>query len=412
MTALLEVEEMSTGYAGVPVVRDLNLHVDEGEVVALLGPNGAGKTTTLLTTSALVPILAGDVKVFGRSVKGRRPHLVARDGLAHVPEDRSLFFGLTVRENLRLGAAKGSADIDQALDYFPALKPILSRRAGLLSGGEQQMLAMGRALTVRPRLLMVDEMSLGLAPIIVERLLPVLRTIADQTGAGVLVVEQHVHLALEVADRAYVLSHGNLALEGSAAELSENRHLLESSYMGQSEIAAAEEEQEEIEQGLEAPAPSGGRGRLRRRRPRPRRPPDGRLSGRYLAGRSGLVPREDVRAARRASGRRPSETARSHPRRCSMSVTEEMKAGAAMPPVLGWADAGPDDDALASAWRLDDLAATLDRAVVRVMVDSIRPAEREQAERIAAARGYSMSVEAGSDPEWLSVTFTRTSEDD
>jgi branched-chain amino acid transport system ATP-binding protein len=260
MTALLEVQEMSTGYAGVPVVRDLNLHVDEGEVVALLGPNGAGKTTTLLTTSALVPVLAGDIKVFGRSVKGRRPHLVARDGLAHVPEDRSLFFGLTVRENLRLGAAKGSADIDQALDYFPALKPILSRRAGLLSGGEQQMLAMGRALTVRPRLLMVDEMSLGLAPIIVERLLPVLRTIADQTGAGVLVVEQHVHLALEVADRAYVLSHGNLALEGSAAELSENRHLLESSYMGQSEIAAAEEEQEEIEQGLGASAPSGGAG--------------------------------------------------------------------------------------------------------------------------------------------------------
>jgi branched-chain amino acid transport system ATP-binding protein len=258
MAALLEVEEMSTGYAGVPVVRDLNLRVDEGEVVALLGPNGAGKTTTLLTTSALVPILAGDIKVFGRSVKGRRPHLVARDGLAHVPEDRSLFFGLTVKENLRLGAAKGSADIDQALDYFPALKPILTRRAGLLSGGEQQMLAMGRALTVRPRLLMVDEMSLGLAPIIVERLLPVLRTIADQTGAGVLVVEQHVHLALEVADRAYVLSHGNLALEGSAAELSENRHLLESSYMGQSEIAAAEEEQEEIEQAHEAPAGPGG----------------------------------------------------------------------------------------------------------------------------------------------------------
>ena len=314
MAALLEIEEMSTGYAGVPVVRELNLHVDEGEVVALLGPNGAGKTTTLLTTSALVPILAGDIKVFGRSVKGRRPHLVARDGLAHVPEDRSLFFGLTVKENLRLGAAKGSADIDQALAYFPALKPILSRRAGLLSGGEQQMLAMGRALTVRPRLLMVDEMSLGLAPIIVERLLPVLRTIADETGAGVLVVEQHVHLALEVADRAYVLSHGNLALEGSAAELSENRHLLESSYMGQSEIAAAEEEQEEIEQQLE---PSGGAGRgrhtssagsdrvARLTATSGRRPPG------YLAG-LGQDSCEGSRSAvRRAAGRRPSDTARS-----------------------------------------------------------------------------------------------------
>ncbi len=248
MAALLEIEDLSTGYDGVPVVRDLDLHVGEGEVVALLGPNGAGKTTTLLTTSALLPIIKGDIRLFGKSVKGRRPHLVARDGLADVPEDRSLFFGLTVKENLRLGAAKGSADIDQALEYFPALRPILSRRAGLLSGGEQQMLAMGRALTVRPRLLMVDEMSLGLAPIIVERLLPVLRSIADSTGAGVLVVEQHVHLALEVADRAYVLSHGNLALEGSAAELSANRHLLESSYLGQSEIAAAEEEQEEIEE--------------------------------------------------------------------------------------------------------------------------------------------------------------------
>ena len=247
MAALLEIENLSTGYDGVPVVRDLDLHVDEGEVVALLGPNGAGKTTTLLTTSALLPIIDGDVRLFGRSVNGRRPHLVARDGLAHVPEDRSLFFGLTVKENLRLGAAKGAADIDRALEYFPALGPILSRRAGLLSGGEQQMLAMGRALTVRPRLLMVDEMSLGLAPIIVERLLPVLRSIADSTGAGVLVVEQHVHLALEVADRAYVLSHGSLALEGSAAELSANRHLLESSYLGQSEIAAAEEEQEELE---------------------------------------------------------------------------------------------------------------------------------------------------------------------
>ena len=236
--ALLEIEDLSTGYNGVAVVRNLTMTVNEGEIVALLGPNGAGKTTTLLTASALNPILSGDIRVLGKSVKGRRAHMVARDGVAHVPEDRSLFFQLTVRENLRLGAAKGAADIIQALGYFPALEKLMDRRAGLLSGGEQQMLAMARALTVQPRLLMVDEMSLGLAPIIVERLLPVLRRIATETGAGVLLVEQHVHLALEVADRAYVMSHGSLAMEGDAKHLAANRDLLESSYLGGSEFDA------------------------------------------------------------------------------------------------------------------------------------------------------------------------------
>jgi branched-chain amino acid transport system ATP-binding protein len=233
---LLEIENLSTGYNGVPVVRDLNMTVAEGEIVALLGPNGAGKTTTLLATSGLNPILVGDIRVLGRSVKGRRPHLIARSGLAHVPEDRSLFFQLTVKKNLRLGAARGAADIDQALGYFPALEKLMDRKAGLLSGGEQQMLAMARALTVKPKLLMVDEMSLGLAPIIVERLLPVLRRICDDTGAGVLLVEQHVRLALEVADRAYVLSHGNLTMEGDAKYLAANRSLLESSYLGGAEL--------------------------------------------------------------------------------------------------------------------------------------------------------------------------------
>lgn len=227
----LEINRLSAGYDGVAVVRDLSLSVEGGEVVVLLGPNGAGKTTTLLTVSGLLPIISGDVRVFGQSVKHRSVHRIARTGIAHVPEDRSLFFQLTVAENLRLGAGHSSG-VARAVQYFPALEALMDRRAGLLSGGEQQMLAMARVLTVPPKLLIVDELSLGLAPIIVERLLPVLRDVADETGAGVLLVEQHVDLALAIADRAYVLSHGDLVLTNDAQYLRDNRHLLEASYVG------------------------------------------------------------------------------------------------------------------------------------------------------------------------------------
>jgi len=234
MTTLLEIEKLDAGYGGVPVVRDLSLRVDEGEVVALLGPNGAGKTTTLLTASALLPIINGDIRVFGRSVGGRRPQQLARQGMAMVPEDRALFFSLTVRENLKLGSRSGAQG--KVFEYFPALERLLDRRAGLLSGGEQQMLAVGRALLMEPNLLIVDEMSMGLAPVIVQSLLPVMRRIADEWGCGVLLVEQHVQLALEVAERAYVLAHGDLVLEGSAEELLRDRHVLESSYLGEQAI--------------------------------------------------------------------------------------------------------------------------------------------------------------------------------
>ena len=233
---LVEIENLSAGYAGVAVIRGVNLNVAKGEVVALLGPNGADKTTTLLTTSGLLKTLEGKVTVLGESANSGAPHKTARLGLAHVPEDRSLFFGLTVQENLRLGLrgkrSEQAMGYEAALDLLPALRPLMNRRAGLLSGGEQQMLAMARALVSNPKVLLVDEMSLGLAPIIVERLLPIVRDIANETGAGVLIVEQHVHLALEVADRAYVMSHGEIVLEGSAQELMERQELLEASYLG------------------------------------------------------------------------------------------------------------------------------------------------------------------------------------
>src|SRR5580704_5003870 len=224
------------GYQQVPVVRELNLEVRPGEVVALLGPNGAGKTTTLETIAGLNRPISGTVELSGENVGGTPAHLLARRGLALVPEGRALFPGLTVREHLRLaGRRKGRADSreEELLEMLPELRKCLARKAGLLSGGEQQMLAVGRALVTRPRLLLVDEMSLGLAPVIVERLLPILRRAADELGSSVLFVEQHVALALEISDRAYVLTHGRIRLEGPAAELRERRELLATSYLGE-----------------------------------------------------------------------------------------------------------------------------------------------------------------------------------
>lgn len=230
---VLEIVGLHAGYDGTTVVRDLDLHIESGEVVALLGPNGAGKSTTLMSVSGLVDTYRGSVTSIGEPTpKLRQAHRLARRGVIHVPENRGILFQLTVRENLELAKTRGKVDIDRAVEFFPALGPLMGRRGGLLSGGEQQMLALGRAIVAEPKLLMVDEMSLGLAPVIYEELMPVVRRVANETRAGVLLVEQHVDLALAQADRGYVLNHGDLVMHGTAADLIRDRVLLDASYWG------------------------------------------------------------------------------------------------------------------------------------------------------------------------------------
>lgn len=236
MSPVLECNDLTVAYDGVPVVRGVTLSVEPAEVVALFGPNGAGKTTTLLALAGILPTAGGSIQVCEQQVRWGHTHQVARHGLCFVPDDRALFYGLSARQNLRLGVRRRGdvqAALRQVTEYFPALSGILDRRTGLLSGGEQQMLALGRALAMQPKVLMVDEMSLGLAPIIVQRLLPAVRRIAEELGVGVLLVEQHVELALGIVDRAYVLDRGRVVLSGAGEELRARRDLLEASYMGE-----------------------------------------------------------------------------------------------------------------------------------------------------------------------------------
>ena len=232
-TPVLELEGLSAGYDAAVAVRDLDLHVGAGEVVALLGPNGAGKTTTLRAISGLIRPMAGVIRVDGNDIARQSPAARAQLGIAHVPEGRGVFFGLTVAEHFRLGYRGERLDADLAYTYFPALAALRDRRAGLLSGGEQQMLTLGAALARKPRLMLVDELSLGLAPVIVERLMPVVSAYAKQSGCAVLVVEQHIHIALEVADRGYVLSHGELVIHAPAEELRADHQLILSGYLGE-----------------------------------------------------------------------------------------------------------------------------------------------------------------------------------
>ena len=234
MSAVLTCSGLDAGYvAGRPVLRNVDISLEKGTVLALLGPNGAGKTTLLLTIAGLQPPLAGHVGLGGAPVRPGSPRAAVKAGLVLVPDDRSLFKGLTVTENLRLASRRGgTTTVETIFDYFPDLKRRVKVAAGNLSGGEQQMLAIGRALMQDPKVLLVDELSMGLAPVIVEALLPVIRRVADDTGAACVIVEQHVMLALQIADSAIVLAHGDVALRGDARELAAEESRIQRAYLG------------------------------------------------------------------------------------------------------------------------------------------------------------------------------------
>lgn len=227
--ALLEGRELRAGYGDDDILRGVDITVAAGEVVALFGANGAGKTTTLRTLAGFLPLSGGAVYWRGSEVRGPA-HRRAREGLAFVAE-RAIFQQLTVEANLRVGRGRPA----QALELFPELRPLLKRRTGLLSGGEQQMLALGRALASRPAVLLVDELSLGLAPIVVDRLLTAIRQAADQ-GVGALLVEQQVDRAISVADRGYVLTRGRITFAGTRTTLIDHVHVIEKAYLATDEM--------------------------------------------------------------------------------------------------------------------------------------------------------------------------------
>ena len=235
MSPVLTCTGLDAGYvAGRPVLRNVDISLEAGTVLALLGPNGAGKTTLLLTIAGLQPPLAGHIGLGGAPVRSGSPRAAVKAGLVLVPDDRSLFKGLTVAENLKLASRRGATTMEMIFDYFPDLKRRMKLTAGNLSGGEQQMLAIGRALMQNPKVLLVDELSMGLAPVVVESLLPVIRRVVDETGAACVMVEQHVMLALEIADTAMVLAHGDIALQGDAKELAADETRIERAYLGRS----------------------------------------------------------------------------------------------------------------------------------------------------------------------------------
>ncbi len=220
---LLQVRALNAGFDAGPVLFGIDLEIAPGELIALVGANGAGKSTLLGVLSGLVRATSGKITLAGEDVTNSRPEALVRQGVAHVPQGRRLFGTISVEKNLMLGAylrrdKEIRSDFVRVLDYFPALKDKLSREAATLSGGEQQMVAIGRGMMARPKLLMIDELSLGLAPKVVDRLIDVIRDI-NREGMALLLVEQDVLVALDAANRAYVLENGRVALSGAAADV-------------------------------------------------------------------------------------------------------------------------------------------------------------------------------------------------
>ena len=234
---LIEARGMSAGYGKMPVVRQVDLRVDAGEVVALIGANGAGKTTTLLALAGELAPMEGEVRFLVEPTTAPM-HARCRNGLGYVTEERSVIMDMSVGDNLRLAAVAPAV----AFDYFPALEPIMDRRAGLCSGGEQQMLSLARALGRHPKVLLADELSLGLAPIIVTNLLKAVRAAADERGVGVLLVEQHVRQALKIADRVHVMVRGHITLSGTSEEVFGQLDKIEAAYLAGGPASGAAQE--------------------------------------------------------------------------------------------------------------------------------------------------------------------------
>jgi len=234
--ALLEVRDLCVSYGAIRALHGVSFFVDEGEIVTLIGANGAGKSTALRTISGLQPVESGEVAYNGEEITRAEASRIVRKGVVHVPEGRRIFAPLTVRENLEMGAftRDNKAEIEETMDYvfrlFPRLKERLEQTGGTLSGGEQQMLAVARALMAKPKLLLMDEPSMGLAPILVEEIFDIIGEI-NKEGVTILLVEQNAHMALSVANRGYVLETGTIQLEGSAHELAENPRV-RAAYLG------------------------------------------------------------------------------------------------------------------------------------------------------------------------------------